>query len=265
MSNYKHLFIYLALFAFTFVSCEDNGAGDDSGILASLAVQQQSTVDGNEVVVSEVDIPEDGWVVIHRSSTSGDGPMVPQIIGKTELDAGVSSDVHIQLEASVADGEQLWAMVHQDTGTDGEYEFEGANSPDQPFTVNGDIVTESFMITQTNPSISAQDQTSENDEFTVSVDAAEDGWVVIHRSNDAGNGPMVPEIIAKTQVEAGSNAEVTIRLNDGEMVSAGETLWPMLHYDTGTDGEYEFTGSNSPDQPVIVDGDIVVTSFTVQQ
>ena len=39
----------------------------------------------------------------------------------------------------------------------------------------------------------------------------------------------------------------------------------MLHNDTGTDGEYEFTGSDSPDQPVVFDGNFVVTNFTVQQ
>lgn len=251
------------------VACKDNSTGPDDGMEepepATLTVQDQGTSNGNQVVIPSAMINESGWVVIHRSNSNGDGPMVPDIIGKAMLDAGSNSDVTIQLEESVSDGEMLWAMLHQDTGTDGEYEFTGADSPDQPVTVDGNILTKSFMINQTNPAVMSEDQLNKGGVFTASVDAAEDGWIVIHRSNANGDGPQVPEIIAKAQVSAGSNSNVEIPLSDGESVEAGETLYPMLHYDTGADGEYEFTGSESPDQPVIFDGNIVLSSFVVQE
>lgn len=246
------------------VACKDNGTGTDGEMEdeATLTVEDQGTSNGNQVTIPSAMIRESGWVVIHRNADGG--PQVPDIIGKAMLDAGSNSDVTIQLEESVADGETLWAMLHQDTGTKGEYEFTGSDSPDQPVTAGGDILAKSFMISQTDPAVMAEDQLNQGGSFYADVDAAEDGWIVIHRSNSAGDGPRVPEIIAKAQVSEGSNAEVEIPLNDGETVAPGDKLWPMLHYDTGTDGEYEFDGQSGLDQPVVFDGNIVLTSFAVQ-
>lgn len=266
MLRYKQFIIYSILLMLPLVSCKDNSTGNDNGMQnsAKLSVKDQGTSNGDMVTIPSITVSENSWVVIHRSNEAGDGPMVPDIIGKTYLDAGTSSDVMIQLTESVSNGEKIWAMLHHDTGTEGEYEFTGSDSPDQPITSNGDVVTKPFMINQTDPAVMADDQVNKGGVFAINVDAAEAGWIVIHRSNEAGDGPMVPDIIAKAKVEAGSNGKVLVPLNDGESVSAGEKLWPMLHYDTGAKGEYEFTGSDSPDQPVIFDGNIVLTNFTVQ-
>ena len=268
MLTTKKLIIYTVLLTLPLISCEDSGTGSDSDMEnpATLSVQDQGTSNGNMVVIPEAKVNEGSWVVIHRSNESGNGPMVPDIIGKAALESGTNTDVRIQLQESVSDGEQLWAMLHEDTGTEGEYEFNGSGTPDPPITVNGEVLTKPFMITQTDPAISSEDQVNKSNSggvFNVEVDAAEDGWIVIHRSNSEGDGPMVPEIIGKAPVEAGPNGTVQISLKEGESVETGEKLWPMLHYDTGTDGEYEFEGSDTPDQPVIFNGNIVLSSFTV--
>lgn len=251
------------------MSCKDDGTGNEpmQEDPATLSVQDQGTSNGNQVIIPEAKVSEGSWVVIHRSAESGDGPMVPKIIGKAMLESGTNTDVSIQLEKSVSDGEQLWAMLHEDTGAEGEYEFTGSDSPDQPVTVNGNILTKPFMISQTNPAISSPDQVNKSNSggvFNVDVNAAEEGWIVIHRSNSAGDGPMVPDIIGKAPVEAGENGMVQVSLNDGESVETGEKLWPMLHYDTGTDGKYEFDGESVLDQPVVFNGNIVLSNFTVQ-
>jgi len=246
------------------ISCKDNSTGNKKQSSAMLNVQDQGTSNGNMVTIPKITVSENSWVVIHRSNNAGDGPMVPDIIGKTYLDAGTSSNVMIKLSKSVSNGEKVWAMLHHDTGTKGKYEFTGADSPDQPIMNDGQVVTKAFMINQTDPAVMADDQFNKGGGFYVNVDAAEAGWIVIHRSNDAGDGPMVPDIIAKAKVDAGSNGKVWVPLNDGETVQLGEKLWPMLHYDTGTKDKYEFTGSDSPDQPVVFNGNIVLTNFTVQ-
>ena len=102
----------------------------------------------------------------------------------------------------------------------------------------------------------------DEDGFEVNVDAAEDGWVVLHRANSAGDGPA--EVIGYQQVNAGTNSSVSVALNDGETVTAGEMLFAMLHYDTGEEGAYEFEGADTPDQPVIFGGTVVLASFMVQ-
>ncbi|WP_138431489.1 DUF7282 domain-containing protein [Fodinibius saliphilus] len=269
MLSIKKLLIYTILLTLPIISCSDNGTGNDSNMEdpATLSVENQGTSNGNMVNIPEVKVPESGWVVIHRSNSNGDGPTVPDIIGKAMLESGTNSNIAIQLEESVSDSEKLWAMLHKDTGTKGEYEFTGGDSPDQPITVNENVLTKPFEIVQTDPAIAAEDQVNKSNSggtFNVEVDAAEEGWVVIHRSNSNGDGPMVPDIIGKAAVDAGSNGTVQVSLNDEESVETGEKLWPMLHYDTGTDGEYEFDGESGLDQPVIFDGNIVLNSFTVQ-
>ncbi|NGP87691.1 DUF7282 domain-containing protein [Fodinibius halophilus] len=269
MFSTKKLLIYTVMLMLPIMSCSDNGTGDDTNMEdpATLSVENQGTSNGNMLTIPEAKVSESAWVVIHRSNSSGDGPMVPDIIGKAMLESGTNTDVAIQLEESVSDGEQLWAMLHKDTGTQGEYEFTGGDSPDQPITVDDKVLTKPFSISQTDPAIMADDQVNQSNSggtFNVDVDAAEEGWIVIHRSNSAGDGPMVPDIIGKAAVDAGSNGTVQVTLNDGESVETGEKLWPMLHYDTGTDGEYEFDGQSGLDQPVPKDGSIVLTSFTVQ-
>ncbi|WP_157471090.1 DUF7282 domain-containing protein [Gracilimonas tropica] len=250
--------------ALTFAACNsDNGMDDGDPFMPSVEVNTQGTSNGNQVTISSVDSPEDGWVVIHRSNAEGNGPQVPEIIGKAMVESGTNTDVTIQLEEGVANDETLWAMLHEDTGTIGEYEFDGENGLDLPVTFDDNIVMASFMITQTDPAIMAEDQVNKGNIFTVSVDAAEDGWIVIHGPNANNDGPQIPEIIGKAPVTAGSNTDVQIELNEGASVAAGDNLYPMLHFDTGEIGTYEFDGENGLDLPVTFEGDIVLSSFEV--
>lgn len=254
----------MLVLGFGVTACDDNSAGEEETTIPTVQANNQGTSNGNQVVISEINAPAQGWIVVHRSNSSNDGPQVPEIIGKTAVEEGINTNVSIQLEEGVANDEILWAMLHEDTGTIGEYEFDGESGLDLPVTFNGNIIMTSFEIMQTNPMVSAADQVNAGNTFTVSVDAAEDGWIVIHGPNANNDGPQIPEIIGKAPVSAGSNGEVTIMLDEGESVSAGDNLFPMLHYDTGTIGEYEFDGNSGLDQPVFFEGNIVLTSFQVQ-
>ncbi|MEP1305384.1 MAG: hypothetical protein ABJK11_03875 [Balneola sp.] len=247
-----------------FMACKDDTTAPIENI-PSLTVETQGTSNGNQVVIPELTIDQTGWVVIHRSNSNGNGPEVPAIIGKTKTETGTSTDVSIQLEEGVSNNEQLFAMLHMDTGVEGEYEFNGANTPDQPITLNGNVVTKPFSINQTNPELTrVEDQPNKGGVFEVDVNAAEDGWVVLHRTKADGSGPVVPPIIGRVQVSAGTNTNVFIPLDDGETVDDGDQLFAMLHYDTGTIDEYEFNGANTPDQPVVFEGSVVTKPFTVQ-
>ncbi|MGN8225661.1 DUF7282 domain-containing protein [Gracilimonas sp. BCB1] len=266
MKSLNKLFIILAAVGLSFTACDNNNSsGEDDTDIPTVEANTQGTSNGNQVTISNVVSPESGWIVIHRSNAEGNGPQVPEIIGKSMVEAGVNSNVTIQLEEGVSNEETLWAMLHEDTGTMGEYEFDGENGLDLPVTLNDEIVMTSFMISQTDPAISVSDQVDRGNIFVIgSVSAAEDGWIVIHGPNANNDGPQIPEIIGKAPVSAGVNENVEIVLNDGEEVSTGDNLFPMLHYDTGTDGEYEFDGQSGLDQPVITaEGDIVLSSFEV--
>lgn len=263
MKYLNKLFILSLGILFLGAGCDNNSSDNEEPEPAAVVTTDQGTQNGNMVLIPEVESHEDGWVVIHRSNANNDGPQVPEIIGKSMVSMGTNGNVMIQLEESVRDGEILWAMLHEDTGSIGEYEFDGQNGLDNPVTREDMIVMNSFEIMQTDPMVAAEDQVNQGNIFMVDVNAAEDGWIVIHGPNATNDGPQIPEIIGKAPVQAGMNEGVEIALNEGESVSSGDNLFPMLHYDTGIEGSYEFDGQSDRDLPVIFDGDIVLTSFTV--
>ena len=114
------------------------------------------------------------------------------------------------------------------------------------------------------PSVDVSDQSLQDGSVTVaSVTAEQDGFIVIHRANADGSGPLVPSSIGHSQVGAGANSDVQVTLD--ESVGEGDTLFAMLHVDSNGNGVYEFgPGSTDVDTPVAVDGNVVVTPFTVQ-
>ncbi len=101
-------------------------------------VVDQDVVDG-QVVVARAVINGPGWIVIHADANGSPGP----VIGFSPLTPGINANVAIDVEA---DGltDILYAMLHVDEGTVGEYEFPGA---DGPVILNGAPITPPFEIT----------------------------------------------------------------------------------------------------------------------
>ena len=108
-------------------------------------------------------------------------------------------------------------------------------------------------------SISASDQSG--DGSTVLVDEVTieggGGFVVVHL--DDGGAPG--EVLGNVEIPEGTSTDVTVTLDSA--VEEDVTLWPMLHFDAGEVGTYEFPG---PDGPVVVDGDVVMVpiDYTVE-
>lgn len=271
-TNYK-LFLRAALFALSagfFIACDKE---DDKDMMAPAEAQlmvADQTISQNTIKVEMTDLPADGWIVIHRSMSSG-GPVVPGIISEpVKVMKGESFDVPVAILATepLMDGEKLWVMLHTETGTIGQYEFDGANGFDPPFTDNdGDIVMKSITITT--PSISVMNQPVNNNSIVIAeVNAAADGWLVVH--NDDGNGGIVlPGIIGKTRVQKGINTNVVVMLDPMNTYVPGQKLFPMLHLDNGIIGQYEFDGASAFDGPEVFSndpfpGNVIFTSFDVQ-
>lgn len=91
--------------------------------------------------------------------------------------------------------------------------------------------------------------------------AADDGWLVVHRTgDDMKPGPVV----GHAAVKAGENMDVTAELE--ESVASGDKLMLMLHGEEGgmKAGEFEYTLGAKEDGPVRMDGDLVMTVITAQ-
>ncbi|HET8887000.1 MAG TPA: hypothetical protein VFM70_11690 [Salinimicrobium sp.] len=266
---------YLLLLCISFLSftaCsddDDDNVNDDDDLTGSFMAMDQMVMDGT-IVIGEINMSHDGWVVIHRDNGNG-GPMVPGIISvPVQVSEGMSSDVMISFEdgVEIEDGEMLWVMLHTDTGNIGEYEFDGSNGLDNPIMdENGNMVTSSITVqTGLVPTgmFTVNDQAVMNNMLMVSsITMNQDGWVVVHADN--GDMPQLPGIISEPfYLEAGTTENVEIMFEESASVNSGDQVWVMLHTDTGITGEYEFDGTNGLDGPILdVNGNILMTEISI--
>ncbi|VXD16720.1 hypothetical protein [Marinoscillum sp. 108] len=205
-------------------------------------------VQGNMITASELTLNATGWVVVHASNATKDGPEVPGIISTpVQLPAGTNSDVAIELNSDFAlsAGDVIYIMLHTENGVIGEYEFDGANGFDGPIT------TAPMTLEAPSGSFMASNQVvSQNTLMVESITVGQPSWVVVHRDNGAGSF-VAPGIISNpVAIDAGTTENVAITFKDDEPLSDGETLWIMLHNESGTIGAYEFDGANGFDLPI---------------
>ncbi|EMR02991.1 DUF7282 domain-containing protein [Cesiribacter andamanensis] len=253
----------LLLSSALFSSCKDDDAPEmmmEPG--GSLQVADQM-LSANTIRVDAISMDKAGWVVVHKASAAG-GPVVPDIISiPKQLPAGSSMDVAIMLreDVSLQEGETLWVMLHTDAGVMGTYEFDASTSVDAPLTdAQGNMVMQSIEVMSA--AIIAQDQPISNNSVVIDeVRATVDGWLVIHNDNGMGE-PVIPAIIGKTWVEAGTTTNVVVELDETNL-QPGQKLFPMLHVDSPADGEYTFPENG--DAPEVFGQNIIMVNFTVEE
>jgi len=82
-----------------------------------------------------------GWLVIHADADGSPG----SVIGHQIVIDGRNEGVVVEIDRVQAT-DTLYAMLHTDAGELGIFEFPG---PDEPVTVDGDVVTVPFQVTET--------------------------------------------------------------------------------------------------------------------
>lgn len=158
-------FMLLVLFAAVagFTSCSDD---DDSPIDPPPVNQEpvswgsfnlsEVPLHGEMVLVENLNMPKDGWIVVRRDN-GNNGPMMTEIISIPELLAkGNHSEYMIQLEENLqlVKGERLWVNLHADDG-DKEFSYDG-NEGDIPLGIYDvfagyQLISDSFMVNLQNP------------------------------------------------------------------------------------------------------------------
>jgi hypothetical protein len=102
------------------------------------------------------------------------------------------------------------------------------------------------------PYVEAKDQELQDSTLTIKyVVSVGPGWIVIH--NDKGGKPG--DVIGYSPVTDGVNSNVMVTIDKKKKT---DTLWAMLHTDTGKMGTFEFPGG---DPPVMEMEAIVMKSF----
>ena len=116
---------------------------EEEAPLISNAVVTADQALGEDATVTIASVTSDtaGWLVIHAQADGKPGP----ILGKTMVATGENSDVVVEIDLAGAT-ETLYAMLHVDAGSEGEFEFPGG--ADGPATdAEGNVVTPPFALT----------------------------------------------------------------------------------------------------------------------
>jgi hypothetical protein len=191
-----------------------------------------------------------GWLVIHADGGGQPGP----VLGQTQVADGLNTDVVVELDGDVTP--VVYPMLHTDTGEEGVYEFGTVDGADGPVSVDGSVVTFPVNVA---PSIIISENSGLADS-SVTVDGVlidADGWLVIHASDSGSPGA----VLGQTAISEGFNANVAVEV-DAE--AAGSEVIPMLHYDTGEAGVYEFGSVEGADAPVILGGAPVIIQLGLE-
>lgn len=206
----------------------------------SVTVSDQVSVDGTVTVASAYS-EGPGFVVIHIQQADGTpGP----VAGVGAVNPGWSYNIRIAIDNTIITP-TLFAMLHKDDNVAGLYEFGTVEGADAPVAVNGNVVTPPFKIEAITPT--DQFVAADGSVTIAAVTTQVNGWLVIHSQRDGTFGP----VLGQTQVPAGTSLNVSVALAADGRTSV---LWPMLHVDTGTPGQYEFGAVEGADGPVAIDG-----------
>lgn len=196
-----------------------------------------------------------GFLVIHQGVDGKPGP----VAGYAPVNAGTNLNVTIELDPAMLTP-NLWPMLHVDTGEVGTYEFGTVEGADGPVRVNDQVLT--FGVAAA-PSMVLVDQAMSEAMMGhgphIYVDQAlmdAPGWLAIHSSVDGKPGP----VLAAVPLLRGLNSRILVELDPAE---AGSQVFPMLHYDTGEAGVYEFGTVEGADGPVAVGGAVVVGPLNI--
>ena len=112
------------------------------------------------------------------------------------------------------------------------------------------------------PMISAADQSVANGVVSAEkIVASENGWLVVHRTDDA----MAPGVVVgHAPIRKGETTDVAAILT--EEVAPGDMLMLMVHSEDGgmATGRFEYTLGATEDGPIRVEGDFVAQVITAQ-
>lgn len=245
------LMIFLATAAlFTGCSGDDDETPaivDPSG---SLLIRDQPVIQG-KVIIADVDVSHDSWVIIYRSNAGAQGT---EILGHMGIDAGSHEDVTVQLDnnANVTVGETLWAALHVDSNENGVLDWDGTMGADVAIRSGTAIVSEAFVAKMGN-TLTVEDQPVIDNSITISmINLTKTGYVSIHKDT---NGTPGDRIATSELLEVGDHLNLDITFEEFGEVNVGDVLWISLWV---LDGLME--------QPAIGnDGNAVMTSITITE
>lgn len=201
----------------------------------SVTVSDQIIV-GHNIVIENAAATGPAWVAIHADDNGSFGP----VIGTAHVPQGQISNFNVFIQDISSMTPVLYAMLHEDTGEVGVYEFGTVDGADMPVMQDDAPVAPAFNVEVLHAHAQFVDG-------SVSLDAVVDSpaIAVIHDETDGTFGGILGAIF----IEAGTHAGVEVPV-EGMVTSR---VWPMLHEDNGVVGEYE---GLEIDPPIVLNGKV---------
>lgn len=196
-----------------------------------------------------------GWLVIYANYNGERGG----IIGFAALQAGYNNAVAVTIRADALSA-RVWAVLHEDTGVVGSFDFDNFGTFDSPVLLDGSPVQVNIPIAPT--IVNGRPQPLQDNVIIVQTVVAEGpSWVVVLASVDGQPGPVV----GFAPVNAGMTRAVAVRFEDLATVAGAATqqVFLALHADDHTVGQFEFATIEGADRPVVVNGSPVVARVEV--
>ncbi len=250
-----------------FLTTVSGGASPSKPMAAHITLQNQDLASGI-ILVDEVTIPQDGWIVFYRNPNLTSG----EIVGYAPVYQGTNTNVKVTIDTVKAgDAPVLWAQLHTDGGKLGVFEWGYQNTlmNDWPLIQDNQYVRASFSTSgEAAPTATTQGNvnhiTIQNQDLGTGIVtagpivAAQNGWVVIYRDPDFGSG----DIVGFAPVYKGTNMGVKITI-DTTKVGDRPLLWAVLHTDGGLQNVFEwgYQGRDFADPPVFENGQYVSAAF----
>jgi ABC-type Fe3+-hydroxamate transport system substrate-binding protein len=218
-------------------------------VIPSITVETQTLAENGLLLFDSITSPQPGWVVVFADDNGVPGAE----LGFEAIPQGESKSISVTIDPSAATP-LLYARLHRDDGTRGEFEYPGSDMPVE--TGSGEVL-ESFSVELAVPipTIEVIDQDVSLDGI-VQIDevfALAPNWLVIHNLEDGNIG----QPIGQTPVDEGQSTDlqVPIRWRD-----ATAELVAVLHDDPERPGGFNV----ATDFPVLSGGEPVAAQFEVQ-
>ena len=241
---------------------DNNLAGLENSISASTITASPADL----ITIDQVTSVSDGWLTIHDDRQG----LPNNLLAVVPIDQGTSDDITITLDRYVLDGETLHATLHVETAPadadeDAPRAFTfGADSNDPPaLDQDGDIVTTSFIVSATTPTLDARDQPlDDSGALTIaSASLPTQGFVALFAA-DTSSPTQLGALLGHVSLDEGTHEEITVTLDT--TLDADTTIIAQLHADTPADMMFDHSADTpTQDPPILVLGDPVQATFTV--
>jgi hypothetical protein len=240
---------------------------------AALRVLDQSSASG-VLIVNEVRVPGDSWVVVTIPETPGSPA---RVVGYTRVPGGESRNVSIALEPGFPLSQKVVVTVHADRGVPGRFEFDAVRfdaSPDKPLYVEGVPVSATVVKDTALRSLASVAEVSVSQDASASagravievagrltvinalvvdrVVAPGPSWVAVYLVGADGAPGALAGVVS---VASGETLGVTVPITIDAPLT--DKVLVALHVDAGVAGRFEFDVArfgDSPDKPYAVDG-----------